>query len=153
MEIKKYVTSDCAAMADLFYHTVHEVNKKDYSKEQLDAWATGRVDLEEWDKSFLEGDTFVAYEGERLVGFGDYKVGLLDHLYVHENFQRQGVATAILREIEKIAKEQHGKEIVVHASITATPFFQSNGFSFVAGQDVEKDGIFLRNFIMEKELK
>ena len=32
--------------------TVHSVNAKDYTKEQLDAWAIGEVDLQAWDKSF-----------------------------------------------------------------------------------------------------
>ena len=39
-------------MAELFYQTVHSVNAKDYTKEQLDAWATGEVDLQAWGKSF-----------------------------------------------------------------------------------------------------
>ena len=39
-------------MAELFYQTVHSVNAKDYTKEQLDAWAIGEVDLQAWGKSF-----------------------------------------------------------------------------------------------------
>ncbi len=38
-------------IADLFYNTVHTVNAKDYTKEQLNVWATGQVDLEQWNKS------------------------------------------------------------------------------------------------------
>ena len=52
MEIRKYQSTDCKEMAELFYHTVHKVNAKDYRKEQLDVWATGEVDLEKWDCSF-----------------------------------------------------------------------------------------------------
>lgn len=48
MEIRKYQSTDCKEMAELFYHTVHKVNAKDYRKEQLDVWATGEVDLEKW---------------------------------------------------------------------------------------------------------
>ena len=39
-------------MAELFYDTVHTLNAKDYTQEQLDAWATGEVELEAWNKSF-----------------------------------------------------------------------------------------------------
>ena len=60
MEIRKYQSTDCKEMAELFYHTVHKVNAKDYRKEQLDVWATGEVDLEKWDCSFCEHDTVVA---------------------------------------------------------------------------------------------
>ena len=41
MVIRKYKPLDCEALAELFYNTVHRVNIKDYTKEQLDVWATG----------------------------------------------------------------------------------------------------------------
>lgn len=62
MEIRKYKSADCAEILELFYHTVHEINIKDYTKQQLDAWATGNVDMYAWDKSFLEHNTLVAEE-------------------------------------------------------------------------------------------
>ena len=57
MQLRKYQPSDCAQMAELFYQTVHSVNAKDYTKEQLDAWAIGEVDLQAWDKSFRAHET------------------------------------------------------------------------------------------------
>ena len=51
MIIRPYQTADCEALARLFYDTVHTVNAKDYTKAQLDVWATGNVDLEAWDRS------------------------------------------------------------------------------------------------------
>jgi len=45
MFIREYQSSDCKELAKLFYNTVHTVNAKDYTKEQLDAWATGQIDL------------------------------------------------------------------------------------------------------------
>ena len=45
MEIRKYMPCDCIHIAKLFYDTVHTINAKDYTKEQLNAWATGTVDL------------------------------------------------------------------------------------------------------------
>ena len=46
MQLRKYTPSDCGVMAELFYQTVHSVNAQDYTREQLDAWATGEVDLQ-----------------------------------------------------------------------------------------------------------
>jgi len=60
MQIRPYRPSDCGAMAELFYDTVHSVNAADYSPQQLDAWASGQVDLEAWDRSFREHCTLVA---------------------------------------------------------------------------------------------
>ena len=67
MHIRPYRSSDCPALAELFYQTVHAVNARDYSPEQLDAWADGRVELAAWDASFRAHDTRVAVEGLSLI--------------------------------------------------------------------------------------
>ena len=36
MRVRMYRKEDCREIAELFYHTVHTVNAKDYTKEQLD---------------------------------------------------------------------------------------------------------------------
>jgi len=46
MTLRGYRPQDCALLAGLFYDTVHTVNARDYTLEQLDAWATGHPDLE-----------------------------------------------------------------------------------------------------------
>src|SRR5574344_60543 len=107
MEIRKYKSADCAEILELFYHTVHEINIKDYTKQQLDAWATGNVDMYAWDKSFLEHNTLVAEEKKIILGFGDMdKNGYLDRLYVHKDYQRKGIATAITTELERQTEMQ-----------------------------------------------
>ncbi len=62
------VPLDCEVLAELFYNTVHTVNAKDYTKEQLDVWATGIVDLEKWNQSFEEHYSLVAIDDEVIVG-------------------------------------------------------------------------------------
>ncbi len=54
MLFREYYASDCKEITELFYNTVHNVNAKDYTKEQLDVWATGQVDLEKWNESLQE---------------------------------------------------------------------------------------------------
>ncbi|MBD5437605.1 MAG: GNAT family N-acetyltransferase, partial [Treponema sp.] len=54
MIIRHYEPADCEDLANLFYDTVHTVNAKDYTEEQLHVWATGKIDLEEWNKSLSE---------------------------------------------------------------------------------------------------
>ena len=148
MVIRKYESSDCKEMAELFFNTVHSVNVKDYTKQQLDAWASGQVDLEKWDQSFQEHFSIVAVENDIIVGFGDIdKTGYLDRLYVHKNYQGKGIATAICDQLESKVKEN----IITHASITAKPFFEKRGYKVVKEQQVERNGIFLKNYIMEKE--
>ncbi len=121
MWIREYQGPDCKILAKLFYDTVHRVNARDYTEEQLDVWATGWVDLEEWDRSFREHYSIVAVWGDVVVGFGDIdRTGYLDRLYVHADYQGRGVATAICNRLE----QEIPGNIITHASVTARPFLK-----------------------------
>lgn len=147
MLVREYQISDCKKITELFYNTVHTVNAKDYTEEQLDVWATGQVDLEKWNQSLQEHYSIVASENEVIVGFGDIdKMGYLDRLFVHADYQGKGIATAICNQLEQVVQG----DITTHASITAKPFFEKRGYKVVKEQQVERQGIFLTNFCMEK---
>ena len=148
MILRKFSKTDCAEVARLFYDAVHTVNAKDYSQEQLDAWATGEVNLEAWNKSFQAHHTVVAEIDGKIVGFGDMdETGYLDRLYVHKDYQRRGVATAICDALEQNTK---AAEFTTHASITARPFFEKRGYTVAREQQVERRGVWLTNFVMKK---
>lgn len=148
MDIRQYQQSDCKELTELFYNTVHTVNSKDYTKEQLNVWATGHVDLEKWNLSLQEHYSIVAVENNVIVGFGDIdKTGYLDRLFVHTDHQGKGIATAICNKLEQFVKEN----ITTYASITARPFFEKRGYKVVKEQQVERQGIFLTNYVMVKE--
>lgn len=148
MEIRKYQQSDCRELTELFYNTVHTVNVKDYTKEQLDVWATGEVDLEKWNQSLQEHYSIVAIENNVIVGFGDIdKTGYLDRLFVHANYQGRGIATAICNQLELAVEEN----IITHASVTARPFFEKRGYKVVKEQQAERQGTYLTNYVMIKE--
>lgn len=145
MFIREYQSSDCEELTKLFYNTVHTVNAKDYTEEQLDAWATGQVDLNKWDQSLREHYSIVAVENEMLVSFGDIdESGYLDHLFVHADYQGKGIGTMICNRLEQAVSGN----IITHASITARPFFEKRGYRVVKEQQVERQGVFLTNFEM-----
>ena len=138
-------------MAALFYDTVHEVNAADYTKEQLDAWAGGKVDTAAWNRSFLEHDTFVAEENGVIVGFADMDAaGYLDRLYVHKDYQHQHIGKALCDELEAWIWQQGGVNIRTHASITAKPFYEKRGYRVICEQYVQRENCKLKNYIMEK---
>ena len=150
MKLRPYESVDCAALARLFYQTVHTVNARDYTQEQLDAWATEKVDLEAWDRSLRQHCSVVAEEKGEIIGFGDMTPdGYLDRLYVHRDHQRRGVATAICEELERSV---HAARFTTHASITARPFFSHRGYRVRREQQVQRQGIWLTNFVMEKDM-
>lgn len=143
MTLRPYRSDDCPALAALFYDTVHTVNARDYTPEQLDAWADGQVDLTAWDASFLAHTTLVAEAEGAIVGFADLaEDGYLDRLYVHKDWQGRGVATALCDALS-------GAKLT-HASLTARPFFEQRGWQVVKEQQVERRGVLLTNFVMER---
>lgn len=145
--LRKYKPTDCQALAELFYDTVHAVCKDDYSEKQLYAWATGTVDLIRWNQSFLSHYTIVAEINGNTAGFGDIDSnGYLDRLYVLKDFQRKGVASSICNALEKVVDSD---KIITHASITAKGFFEKRGYKIIKEQQVKRQGIILTNYIME----
>lgn len=150
MTIRTYQPEDCPILAALFYDTVHSVCAGDYTREQLDAWATGQVDMEDWNRSFLAHHTVVAEIDGVVAGFGDMdETGYLDRLYVHRAYQRRGVATAICDALEGAIP---AAGYTTHASITARPFFARRGYRVVREQQVIRFGKALTNFVMEKRV-
>ena len=148
MIIREYQPSYCEEIAKLFYNTVHTVNAKDYTKKQLDAWASGNVDFKKWNESLSEHFTLVSVNNGVITGFGDIdSSGYLDRLYVHKDYQRQGIATAIC---DKLECAFDVNRITVQASITAKPFFIHRGYEIVKEQQVVREGITLKNYVMQK---
>lgn len=148
MFIREYQMSDCKEITELFYNTVHTINAKDYTKEQLDVWAAGQVDLEKWNQSLQEHYSIVAIDNKIIVGFGDIdKDGYLDRLFVHSDYQGKGIATAVCNHLEQAVD---GK-ITTHASITAKLFFEKRGYKVVKERQEERQKVFLTNHVMIKE--
>jgi putative acetyltransferase len=153
----KYKEPDIEEIVSLFYETVISVNSKDYSESEIDAWAPKdekKLKVQSWKKSLSQNITYVAKVNEKIVGFSDLThSGHLDRLYVHKDYQRQGIATALVDMLESAAKELNLLEIKTEASITAKPFFEKRGYKGVCSQIIERKGINLTNFIMVKNFK
>ena len=149
MLIRRYAPGDLTELLRLFYDTVHTVNAADYTPRQLDAWADGAPDLDRWNGSLLAHHSLVAVEGRDLiVGFGDIDgTGYLDRLYVHKDRQGLGIATALCDRLERAVD---ALVITTHASITARPFFEGRGYRVLREQRVERHGVRMTNYVMEK---
>lgn len=150
MRIRRYQPGDCPWLAELFYNTVHSVNAKDYTEEQLAVWASEDIDLASWNLSFLSHCTYVAEDLNKIIGFGDIgQNGYLDRLYVHKEHQREGIGAALCDRLESVIQVGW---VRTHASITAKPFFEGRGYQIDREQRVERSGVYLTNYVMVKEL-
>lgn len=152
MILREYQPQDCPALVQLFKDTVFTINKQHYSPAQLTAWA-GNVTPDDWAQSLLNNTTVVAQCGNSIAGFGDLEGNTINRLYIHKNFQRQGIAKAILLYLEEIALLRGTTELTTYASITAKPFFEKMGYTTQYEQQVERKGILLTNYAMHKNLQ
>lgn len=148
MFLRPYHPDDLEELLTLFYETVHTVNAADYTPRQLDAWAPAVPDRGRWQRTLAAHTALVAVEGGRIVGFGDIDAtGYLDRLYVHREFQHQGIATALCDALEAAVP---GRDLSVHASLTARPFFERRGYAVVRTQQVVCRGVAMTNHVMAR---
>jgi len=73
--------------------------------------------------------------------------GYLDRLYIHKDYQGQGIATALCNRLEA---DFPAGPVTTHAFITAKPFFESRGYRVIKEQQVERKGVILTNYVMKK---
>lgn len=160
MEILRFKDSDCKEIISLFHETVHAINSQDYSQAQLDAWAPKEerdTKSEIWQDSLNQNITYVAKMNDKIVGFSDLDIsvtprGHLERLYVHKDYQGKGIATALVDMLEFEARKLNLLLIDTEASITARPFFESQGYKVVCQQSIERRGVTLINFQMVKSI-
>lgn len=153
METRLYMPKDLNDVLQLFYENIHQVCVKDYTQEQLDAWAPEDPDILRWEASLNKNHTLVVEEDGQIVGFGNIgETGYLDRLYVKYDYLHQGIATMIVNQLEKYAKTKGIAFMNTAASITAKPFFEAMGYKELEEQVVERRGVRLRRYLMEKKL-
>lgn len=154
LKVRRLVESDIEICIELFHDTVHAVNSRDYSLEQVTIWAPDYIDAngQRW-RSLLTNISLVAELNNQLVGFIDItESGYLDRLYVHKDFQRNGIATSLFCQVEQKAKEKGISEISTEASITAKSFFEAIGFKVCEEQKKLFNDIQFINYLMKKKI-
>lgn len=148
MTIRPYQFQDIQQITKLFYDTVHHVNVYDYSQEQLDVWAPEDINLDSWNHRLSSQYCLVVIIDKKIVGFGSIdSSGYFDMLYVHKDFQKQGIASKLCDELECIYPVH---SIYTNSSITAKAFFLNRGYKVIKEQTVERKSIKLINYQMEK---
>jgi putative acetyltransferase len=154
MQIRRYRPGEEAQMWRLFSGTVRNVNIRDYSLQQVRAWAPDEWDETRWQDRIRKMDALVCVTEGIIVGYaGWHAPGFIDHFYVHCDWQGRGVGKRLMAVLEAEARSGNVDQMTADVSITARPFFESQGFRVVAAQDVEREGVVLRNFRMTRPLE
>lgn len=151
VRIRNYQTSDAKALWEIYFHTVRNINVRDYSQQQVEAWAPNGFDSELWQKRMNELLPFVAELDGCVVGYTDLQPnGLIDHFFCHHECQGKGVGRALMEHVLAVGRVRGASRYFSEVSITARPFYEHLGFKVVNEQEVEMRRVKLTNYVMEK---
>ena len=142
-------------MQTLFRETVLHVNVRDYTREEVEDWASCGENAEHM-KDLLARNDYIAALNERdeIIGFSSMNTrGYLHSLFVHKDYQRVGIGSLLLSAVEKKAREYGVAEITSEVSLTAHPFFEKNGYEVMKVQKRRANRLELTNFVMRKCFK
>ncbi|HGY1166332.1 TPA: GNAT family N-acetyltransferase [Citrobacter braakii] len=153
MEIRRFKNGDEAALFRVFLSSVHNIASRDYTPEQIDAWAPADIDQELWASHMRTLRPFVVEIDGEIAGYADVQPnGYIDHFFVSGTCPGQGVGTLLMNRIHQEARLLGLNELTSHLSKTAESFFLRHGFYLVKRKHPVRRGVTLQNAVMRKEL-
>lgn len=142
--VRKFRIDDTEGLIELFRNTIRHVNRRDYTDEQVTAWAREDIDAAKWTEEFSSRITLVleAPLSGMIVGFTDMEPsGHIDRFFVHHDMQREGLGSMLVDALEFEARRVNLERIFLEASITAKPFFTRKGFVLLNENRIVHRGI------------
>lgn len=145
LTIRSYTEDDFPALCAIFLRAVKEIACRDYSPQQIVAWA--QVDESRWRHKMASSQVLVAVVESQPVGFITIIDDYIDLFFVSPDYALRGIGYTL---IEALCAEYSGELLTVDASLTARSCFIRHGFTIVAEQQVEARGEWFTNYRMEK---
>jgi putative acetyltransferase len=149
IHIRDFRDGDEPALLAVFRSAIRMVASRDYTSEQIDAWAPRDLDPALWVARMQGIRPFVALIDDEIVGYGDLQTsGYVDHFFVSGQHPRMGIGTQLMTRIFDSAKERGITELTSDVSRTAQPFFERFGFVVVERRAPVIRGVTLQNALM-----
>lgn len=152
--ITQATEEDLDEIRKLFSDSITSVNIKDYNEQQVLVWAGAGENVGMWRQRLKDQFFICARFGNLIVGFGSLALnGYLDFMFVHKDYQRKGIASALLSALTARADFQKNSKVYAEVSITAKPFFEKHGFYETKKNVKIQKGVEFINYDMVKVLK
>lgn len=156
MLIRPYVPGEEMALLAIFQSAVRGLAARDYTPEQIDAWAPQDYtdDMQvQWLERIRANRPWVAEVDGEPAGFADLQdSGYIDQFFVAAPHAGKGVGAALMAHLEQAAREQGVMRLFAHVSLTAQPFFLRHGFRIEEERRPVVRGVALRNALMSKDI-
>lgn len=152
--VRPYQPEDAALLADIFIRAITEIGPRDYSPDQVDAWAARSPSADDLDAKMQDGRIrFVALDRNRPVAFCDLEDnGHIDLLYCAPEAAGRGASGLLYAQIEAYGRRQGLNRFYTEASAMARRFFRRQGFQEIGRRDFLIGDTKIHNFAMEKTL-
>ncbi len=153
LSFRKAKHSDLLEIQKLFTETIVHICNKDYTPKQIQVWSSATKNTERWINKLNQQYFLLAVFQQQIVGFASLENNnYVDFMYVHKNFQHQGIASALFAKLEKHAHQKSASFLISNVSFTAKPFFEKQGFKVIQNNFLEIDGVAISNIKMKKAL-
>jgi putative acetyltransferase len=152
--VRRYQDGDHLSIGRIYHEAIHRLARRDYTVEQLTAWAGTKGDPEQWSRDWKarceRKRPFVKEVDGKVAGFIELDPdGHIDCTFVDPDHAGQGVMNEIMAEVKREACLLGLPRLFAEVSITARGFFERQGFEWKRDNVAAIDGIELDNFIME----
>lgn len=152
-EIVSGTAADVPALTEIFFRAVRIGAAAAYSPEQREAWAPAVPSTEVWRDRLAQQAVFIARESGACLGFMTLMPdGLIDLAFVDPDHAGQGVAYRLYQALERKAREIGLSALRTDASELARVFFERQGWSVEARQEIVVRGVTLHNYRMSKTI-
>jgi putative acetyltransferase len=151
--LRPFLPADTVPLQDLCAQSIEELTGDDYDEEQRLAWISRAADPVAFAKRLSENLTLVVERDGELLGFASLKGNTeIDMLYVHPYAVGEGVASALLDALERLAAGRGATTLTADVSDTAHDFFMSRGYQPVRRNNIPIGDVWLANTTMTKTL-
>jgi putative acetyltransferase len=153
-QLRPFLPADAPGLRELIAASIEELTADDYDEDQRIAWAGTAEDEAAFARRLSQALTLLVVEDGEPVGFASLKDNrVLDMLYVHPFHIRDGVGTALVDALEKLATARGAREITVESSDTAQPFFEARGYVPTQRNSKPIGDVWLATTTMKKTLQ
>ena len=153
MLIRDFREGDEAGLRKVFLSAVHESASRDYTVQQLNAWAPRILDEDLWNQRMRRTKPYVVEIAGRIVAFADlHDSGFIDHFFVSAPVEGQGIGSALMRHLHDAAAQRGIRQLSSDVSRTAQAFFEHFGFEVVEQRVRMVRGVSVPNAFMTKSL-
>lgn len=124
--------ADESTLRQIFKDSILGISASYYSSSQLSQWAAVANNEAYWLNLVKTQYCVIGLYKNIPAGYASLtENGFVDHLYVSTPFQRRGLGSALLQQIEIHAKRLNITQLETDASLVAAPVFKKMGYQIV----------------------